>query len=220
MGPHEREDDDHESHPGDGQEWDDFQDALESLFRDGRLNAVLAWVMVGLLATVFVESTLDVDYGWILFVATVAVIVLIPPVAYRDWRVMLPWELLVLALFPILVRALFGGTVGTFATYLSLAAVALLVIVELHTFTSLSVTSWFAVALVVLTTLSAEAAWTVFRWNADNLLGTSFLLDNETLMIEWLYVALAGVAAGVLFDGYFRRRDRRLWRAIRGVERE
>ncbi|MFB6227978.1 MAG: hypothetical protein ABEH88_05255 [Halobacteriales archaeon] len=192
----------------------ELEDALEALFRDSHTNAVLAWVLVGILATVFVESALDVDYGWILFVGTVGVIVLIPLVAYRDWRVMLPWELLVLALLPILVRALFGGTVGTFATYLSLAAVALLVIVQLHTFTSLSVTSWFAVGLVVLTTLSAEAAWTIFRWNADNLLGTSFLLDNETLMIEWVYVTLAGLAAGVLFDGYFRRRDRWLWLAI------
>ena len=189
-------------------------DALEALFRDSRLNAVLGWMLVGLLGTVLTESVLDTDYGWILFVGVVAIIVLIPPVAYRDWRVMLPWELLVLALFPILVRALFGGTVETFATYLSLAAVALLVIVELHTFTSLSVTTWFAVALVVLTTLSAEAAWTIFRWNADNLLGTSFLLDNETLMVEWVYVTLAGIAAGVLFAGYFRRRDRWLWRAI------
>jgi hypothetical protein len=196
---------------------DAVADALEALFRDSRTNAVLAWVLVGLIATVFVESALDVDYGWTLFVGVVGVIVVIPPVASRDWRVMLPWELLVLALFPILVRALFGGRVGTFATYLSLAAVALLVIVELHTFTSLSVTHWFAVGLVVLTTLSAEAAWTVFRWNADNLLGTSFLVDNETLMIEWVYVALAGLAAGVLFDGYFRRRDRWLWRVIRGV---
>jgi hypothetical protein len=195
-------------------------DTLEALFRDSRLNAAFAWVLVGLLVTVFVESVLDIDYGWILFVGVVGVIVLIPPAAYRDWRVMLPWELLVLALFPILVRALFGGTVGTFATYLSLAAVALLVIVELHTFTSLSVTHWFAVGIVALTTLSAEAAWTIFRWNADNLLGTSFLLDNETLMIEWVYVTFAGLVAGVLFDGYFRRRDRWLWRALRKVVRE
>jgi hypothetical protein len=192
-----------------------FEDALETLFRDSRINAVLAWVLVGILVTVFAESALDVDYGWILFVGTVGVIVLIPPVAYRDWRVMLPWELLVVALLPILVRALFGGTVGTFATYLSLAAVALLVIVQLHMFTSLSVTSWFAVGLVVLTTLSAEAAWTIFRWNADNLLGTSFLLDNETLMIEWLYVTLAGLVAGVLFNTYFQRRDRRLRRTVK-----
>jgi hypothetical protein len=38
-------------------------------------------------------------------------------------------------------------------------------------------------------------------------------------MTEWLYVTLAGLVAGVLFDGYFRRRDRRLWRGIRRMVR-
>jgi len=193
----------------------DIEDAFERLFRDGRTNAVTAWVFVAILTVVFVESVLDIDYQWILFVGVVGVVVLVPPVAYREWRVMLPWELLVLALLPILVRGLVGGTVGTFASYLSLAALALLVIVELHMFTALEVTHWFAVCLVVLTTLAAVAAWTVFRWNADQYLGTTYLTTNEALMTEWLYVTLAGLAAGVLFDGYFRRRDRRLWRAIR-----
>ncbi|MFD1598077.1 hypothetical protein [Halobellus rarus] len=197
----------------------DVEDVLQRLFRDGRTNAVLAWLLVGVLAAVFADSVLDVDYGWILFVGVVGFVVLLPPVAYREWRVMLPWELLVVALFPILVRGLVGGTVGTFATYLSLAGLALLVIVELHMFTTLRVTHWFAVGLVVLTTLAAAAAWTIFRWNADRFLGTTFLVDNETLMIEWLYVTLAGLSAGLLFDGYFRRRDRQLWRVLRWVIR-
>jgi hypothetical protein len=197
----------------------DLEDTFERLFRDGRTNAVLAWVLVAVLPGVFVESVLDVDYQWILFVAVVGAVVLVPPVAYREWRVMLPWELLVLALLPILVRGLVGGTVGTFASYLSLAALALLVIVELDMFTELTVTHWFAVCLVVLTTLAAVAAWTVFRWNADRFLGTAYLTNNEALMTEWLYVTLAGLVAGVLFDGYFRRRDRRLWRAIRRTVR-
>jgi len=194
---------------------DERRDRLRRLFRDGRINAGLAWLMVVILAAVLVESLLDVDYQWILFVAVVGAVVLVPPVAFRDWRVMLPWELLVLALLPVLLRGTVGGEIGTFATYLSLAAFALLVIVEFHTFTSLEVTHWFAVVLVVLTTMASVAAWTVFRWNADRYLGTSFLVDNETLMTEWLYVTLAGLVAGVLFDAYFRRRDRRLWRAIR-----
>lgn len=197
----------------------EIEDALERLFRDGRTNAVLAWLMAVVLAVVFVESALEVDYAWTLFVGFVGFVVLLPPVAYREWRVMLPWELLVVALFPILVRGLVGGTVGTFATYLALAGLALLVVVELHMFTSLRVTHWFAVAIVVMTTMAAVAAWTIFRWNADRFLGTSFLVDNETLMREWLYVTLAGVAAGILFDGYFRRRDRQLWRTIRRVVR-
>lgn len=191
------------------------ENTLEKLFRDGRTNAVLSWVLVSVIVGVFIESVLDLDYQWILFVGFVGIIVLIPPLAFREWQVMLPWELLVLATLPILVRGLLGGTVGTFATYLALAAIALLVIVELDMFTTLSVTHWFAVVLVVLTTMAAVAAWTVFRWNADQMLGTAYLVDNETLMMEWLYVTLAGIAAGLLFDGYFKRRDRRLWRAIR-----
>ncbi|MBB6646174.1 hypothetical protein [Halobellus ruber] len=196
-----------------------IRDVFDRLFRNGRTNAVIAWALVAVLAGVLVDSAVDVDLAWLLFTSFVAVVVLLPPVAFREWRVMLPWELLVVSLFPILVRGLFGGTLGTFATYVALAGLALLVVVELHTFTALRVTHWFAVVLVVLTTLAAVGAWTVFRWNADNLLGTNYLVDNETLMMEWLYVTLAGIVAGLLFDGYFRWRDQWLWRAIRRVVR-
>ncbi len=194
---------------------DRVETALERLFRDDRLNAVLAWGLVGVLGLVFVDSLLDVDYGWIVFVAAAGGVVLVPPGVYRNWRVMLPWELLVVALLPVLIRGLVGGTVGTFATYLALAGLALLVIAELHMFTALRVTHWFAVVLVVLTTLALAAVWTIFRWNADRLLGTTFLTSNEALMIEWLYVALAGTTAGLLFDSYFRRRDRQLRAVLR-----
>ncbi|WP_226479504.1 hypothetical protein [Natrinema amylolyticum] len=194
-------------------------DVFERLFRSGRTNALLAWLVVGVLATVFVESALDFDRQWLVFVAGVGTVVLIPPVAYGEWRVMLPWELLVLATLPILVRGLFGGSVSTFAAYLAVAGLALLITVELHMFTSLQVTHWFAIAFVVLTTLASVAAWTMVRWNLDRAFGTSYLSTNEVLMAEWLSVTVAGLAAGVLFDAYFRRRDRQLRRALRRVVR-
>ncbi|MGQ3413276.1 hypothetical protein ACT4ML_13550 [Natrinema sp. LN54] len=194
-------------------------DVFERLFRSGRTNALLAWLVVGVLATVFVESALDFDRQWLVFVAGVGTVVLIPPVAYGEWRVMLPWELLVIATLPILVRGLFGGSVGTFAAYLAVAGLALLITVELHMFTSLQVTHWFAIAFVVLTTLASVAAWTMVRWNLDRAFGTSYLSTNEALMAEWLSVTVAGLAAGMLFDAYFRRRDRQLRRALRRVVR-
>ena len=197
----------------------DIDDVITLLFRNSQLNAIFAWVLMTIMASVFVESILDFDVQWIAFVGFVGAIVLLPPIAYRDWRVMLPWELLVLTLFPILVRGLVGGTVGTFATYLAIAALSLIVIVEFHMFTSLKVTHLFAVTLVTMTTLATVAAWTIFRWNADRLLGTNYLVDNETLMIEWLFVALAGLVAGILFDIYFTRRDRILWQKLRRVIR-
>ncbi|AHG04971.1 hypothetical protein HALDL1_16235 [Halobacterium sp. DL1] len=194
-------------------------DVLERLFRDSLANAVIAWVFVGVLALALVESALDFDGQWLLFVAGVAAVVLVPPVAFRSWRAMLPWELLVLALLPILARGLFGGTGGTFAVYLSLAAVALVVVVELHLFTAMEVTHWFAVALVVMATLASGAVWAVVRWTADQYLGTAYLSTNEALMTEFLWVTLAGFAAGVLFDAYFRRRDRWLRSALERVVR-
>ena len=194
-----------------------LEDVLMQLIASSRTNAVLAWLLMAVLASVFVESLLDVDVGWTAFVLVSGLIVLVPPLAARDWRAMVPWELLVIALLPILVRGLVGGTVGTFATYLALAALALIVTVELHRFTDLRVTPWFAITLVVMTTLATVAAWTVFRWNADRYLGTTYLVDNESLMREWISVALAGLAAGLLFESYFRRRGQVLWRAIKWV---
>lgn len=191
-----------------------ISEGFERLFRDGRANALLAWAMVGVLVVVLVESVLDADRQWTVFVAAAGVVTLVPPVGHREWRVMLPWELLALALSPILVRGLFGGRVGTFAAYLAIAGLALVITVELHTFTTLRVTHWFAIALVVMTTLASVAAWSIVRWTFDLLLGTTYLTTNRALMIEWLYVALAGLAGGVLFDAYFRRRDRYVRRVI------
>lgn len=203
----------------------DGDDILAALFRNSRLNAIIAWLLVAVLAGALLESVLDRDLLWILFVSATAVVVLLPPAAYFDWRTMLPWELLVVALLPVLVRGLFGGELGTFGYYFSVAALALLIIVELHMFTELRLTHWFAVALVVMTTLASVAAWAVVRWVLDRHFGTEFLIEpgmsqdaaNAALMGEFLWVTLAGLLAGVLFDSYFRRRGRRLGRHLRGV---
>ncbi len=202
-------------------------DVLAKLFRSGRVNAMLAWPLVGVLGLVLIESVLDFDRLWILFVTITGAVVLLPPLAYRDWRVMLPWEVLVLALAPVLVRGLFGGELGTFAYYLSVAGLALIITVELHMFTRMRMTHWFAVVFVVMTTLASAAAWAVVRWNSDRLFGTEFLSTpgmsgdaaNAALMVEFVWVALAGLAAGLLFDAYFKRRGRRLGRRIGRVIR-
>jgi len=195
----------------------EYEAIFDRLFRDDRTNAVLAWAMVAVLALVGLESVLGLDVQWIGMVAGLGILVLVPPIAHREWRVMLPWELLFLALLPVLVRGLLGGEVGTFATYTAVAAIALIVTVELQTFTALRVTHWFAVTFVVLATLASAAAWTILRWTLDTRLGTAYLTTNDALMREFLWVGLAGVAAGLLFDLYFRRRDSHLQRAYRRV---
>jgi hypothetical protein len=109
---------------------------------------LLAWVVVAVIAATFVESALDLDRQWMAFVVGVGAIVLLPPAAYGEWRVMVLWELLVVVAVPLIGRALYPGAVGAFASYFAVAGSALIVTVELHTFTELEVTHWFAVALV------------------------------------------------------------------------
>ncbi|GAA0538896.1 hypothetical protein ABNG02_14570 [Halorubrum ejinorense] len=196
-----------------------IEDRLGRLFRSGRTNAVVAWAMVTVLVGVFVESLLEFDILPMALVTGMIAVVVVPAVAARNPRVMPPWEVLGLALLPVLVRALLGGELGTFATYLAIAAFALIITVELQMFTTLRVTHWFAVVFVMMTTLATAAVWAVLRWNADRLLGTNFLTTNEALMIEWIYVTLAGLTAGILFDAYFRRRGARLRRTIGWVVR-
>jgi len=210
-----------ESTPGDP------EDLLTALFQSGRANAIVSWTLVGVLGLVLVESLVDFDRLWILFVAVTGIIVLVPPVAYRDWQMMLPWEVLVLALLPILVRGVLGGELGIFAYYLSVAGLALIVTVELHVFTTVRMTHWFAVVFVTMTTMASGAAWTVVRWNADRLLGTTFLSKpgmtqmeaNAALSTEFVRIALAGLVAGVLFDTYFKRRGWNFGRRLREVIR-
>lgn len=191
-----------------------ISDALDDVFREGRANAVLAWLMIGVLGLVLVESVVDGDLEWIALVAVAGAVVLVPAASYRSWRVMLPWELLVLALLPVLVRGLFGGELGTFSTYVAMATLALVVVAELHMFTALELTHWFAILFVVLTTLAWAGASAMFQYALDYYAGTSYLTDNAALMERFVWVTLAGIAAGLLFDVYFRRRDSQLRRAI------
>lgn len=199
---------------------DHEEDILEALFTDAQLNAAIGWILVGVLGVVLVESLLDVDIQWVVFTAATGAIVLVPPIVHRSPRVMLPWELLLLAVLPIVVRALeLSLLANTFATYLSIAALALIVTVELHLLTWMRVTHWFAIVLTVMSTLAAAALWAVVRFNMDRHLGTEFLTTNEALMIEWIWVAMAGFAAGLIFDLYFRPRSRRLRRRFGRVIR-
>lgn len=186
-------------------------DRLEALFLDSRVNAALAWPVVAVLALVLLESALDRDLQWVLFTAFTATVVVLPPLARRSPYVMLPWELLALASLPVLARALAGSPLAsTTATYLSIAALALVLVAELDVLTTVELTHWFAVTFVALATLAVSGWWAVARWALDRWAGTAYLTTNDALMAEFASVAVAGVVAGMVFDLYFHERARRV----------
>ena len=190
--------------------------SLDGVVRTETVNARLSWVLTSFLSLVVVGGVVAGAVLPSVLVAAVVVLALVPGVAYRDPRVMLPWPLLLLTSLPIL-GAVFASPwlASGPVTYFAVAAIALVVAVELHLFTTVQMTPWFAVLFVVVTTMAVTGVWAVGRWLVDLYLGTELLLvpgltdtQIETgLMWEFVYSAAAGVVAGLVFERGFRRRS-------------
>ncbi|PSQ13034.1 hypothetical protein BRC98_02245, partial [Halobacteriales archaeon QS_7_68_65] len=70
--------------------------ALTAIIEDDRANAVLAWIIVGLLALAAVASAVFGEVMWSVLAGIAVAIALVPAVSFRDRSVMPPWEVLVL----------------------------------------------------------------------------------------------------------------------------
>jgi len=175
-------------------------------------NAAVAWLLTLGLCVLALFHAMSASYRWFAFTGVAVVIIVIPATTFRDATVMPPWELLVLVVVPVLNATLFGQSfLGPVAVYIAVAAVALIVAVEIHRFTPARMNHLFAVALVVIATLAVAAVWNIAQWTADATLGTEYIVGdrsqdaaNDALMINFLYAAVAGVFAGIVFDRYFR----------------
>ncbi len=179
-------------------------------------NARLSWLLTAVLGAVVVGSLAEGDLLWAGFAAVAIALSLVPTVAYRTPRVMPPWRLLALAVLPVVARLLAPeGVLASLATYLAVAAIALVVAVEIHQFTTVEMTPWFAVVTVIVTTMAAAGIWAVVRWLADLYLGTAFLLVpgltetqiEDGVMWDFVYSTVAGGLAGVVFEYGYRRRE-------------
>ncbi|ELY68977.1 hypothetical protein [Natrinema versiforme] len=182
------------------------QTSLEELIADGRTNAAVAWLLVVAIAAIGVGELVTGGVLWATFAAVLVALALLPPIAFRSSLAMLPWEVLLLAALPVLGMALGASRLsGHFASYLSVAAIALVLAVELQSFTPVEMTPGFAIVFVVVTTTAAAGLWALLRWSAAQTLGIPFTADHDAVMWEFVYSALAGLGAGVVFELYFRR---------------
>lgn len=188
---------------------------IDFLLGTARVNAALGWLLVGIIGSVAVASALAGDPIWAGFAAAVGALAIVPAVAFRSWRMMLPWEVLVLASLPIIGRLATAVELNNkLATYLSVAALALIIAVEIHAFTGVRMTPTFAVAFVIVATMATVGIWAVVRYALDVALGTTFLIDPDLtdaaiereVMLEFVASTVAGLVAGVVFELYVRRR--------------
>jgi hypothetical protein len=152
------------------------------------------------------------NYLWTAFTAAVALIALLPAIKMRSVWVMPPWEVVVLATFPTIAHLfaveLLTGQAQNTARYVSVAALALLVAVDLDGFTPVEMNESFGALFVVVTTLATAGVWAVVRWIADGLVGTGFIASEHALMLEFVGSATAGAVAGLVYVVYVRRRIR------------
>lgn len=191
-------------------------DDLGGLLTETGPNAIAGWAIVVCLCLTLIVTVVEWALDWSFITALVVAILLVPAFVYRDPRVMPPWELVVIVAVPAVWQGLLGRAFTTdVATYLAVAALALVIAVELHQFTAVRMNHTFAIVLVVLTTLAVAGVWNVLQWLADVILGTSFLLDgrsqdviNAAVMIEFIYAGVAGIGGGLVFDLHFRSRNR------------
>jgi hypothetical protein len=194
---------------------------LRDVVESERTNAAAGWLLIAFLCLTAAYEFLVGHLLWAGFVLVLALLAVVPAVAYRSPLAMLPAEVLLLAALPAVSRVLVvdqavGGVVltGRVTTYLAVAAVALVIAVEIDVFTPVKMNYSFAVLFVVVTTMAAAGVWAVAQWLSDLYLGTAFLLNTgrpeavveEALMWDFVAATAAGLGAGVLFEYYFRRR--------------
>lgn len=200
------------------------QSGIGGMLTDARPNAVAAWVLTVVALVAAVANAVAVAPLWAGFALVVVVLALVPPLKYRDPTAMLPWEVLLLATLPLLARVIveLAALRGDVVTYVAVAAIALVVAVELHLLTPVEMNERFAVGFVVTATMAAAGLWAVLRYGSDILLGTTLLLPpggvgaseaalataEHDLMLEFVASFIAGIAAGALFEWYFRRQGR------------
>ncbi|WP_227375385.1 hypothetical protein [Haladaptatus halobius] len=175
--------------------------ALDALVT--KRDAGLAWTFVAV-ATASIPAMIVLGEAlWAGFAVLLVIVALVPPLAARDSSVMLPWETLAFAVLPIFVRTFGPPALDGVALSFVVSAIALVLVVELATFTSARLAPWFAVTLVALTTMAAVGGWAVAQFYADRLLGTQHLRSQNALMWDFVAATGVGVGAGIASQLYF-----------------
>jgi len=177
--------------------------ALENLVRDERMNAVIGWLLTGIVVLGAIESVLTGVLLWGGFELVIVATVSVPALITGDWTSMVSWPLLAVATLTVVVSV--AGFPSETVVYLAVATLALIVVVELETFASVDLSRRFAVVFAMLTTMALQALWTVAQFYSDQWLGTKYLRSQTELQWDFVIVTVVGLVLGALFQWYAGR---------------
>lgn len=171
-----------------------------------RRNALVARLFTGFVFMSALRAAVGWDLVWGGFASAVLLLAVLPAFRFGSSRVMLPWEAIALASLPLLGRFLGAQSLQhPIAVYGAIAAIALMVAAELVLFTPVRMTPRFAVAFVALTTIASAGVLAVAQWLVERFVGWGVLPGERTVMLGFVAATGTGLAAGLLFDMYFRR---------------
>nr|WP_233341113.1 hypothetical protein [Haloprofundus sp. MHR1] len=167
------------------------------------MNATIGWILTGAVAMTGLTSVLTHEILWGVFSGFVAVVISLPALLTRDWTAIVSWSLLAVAAVAVLARAFdfYSNTAG----YLAIAALALIIVVELDVFTSVELSRRFAIVFAVLMTMALQAVWIIAQFYSDQWLNTNFLSTQTELQNDIVTVTIVGFVLGGLFQWYFAR---------------
>ena len=176
---------------------------LRAVVHDERMNALIGWMLTGIVALTVVESLLTDAFLWSGVAILVVIVAAVPAVVTGEWTVMVPWPLPMVAAAAMVVRAL--GIYGEVAGYFAIATLALIGVIELDAFTPVEMTRRFAVAFAALMALAVQGIWTIAQYYSDLWLGTAFLHSQRELQLDIVIVTAIGITMAVLFEWYFEK---------------
>lgn len=176
---------------------------LDGLAHDERTNAVVGWLLLSIVTVDALENLLRDVPLWGGFELLVVAVASAPALVTREWTAMVPWPVLSITAFAVLAGA--AAVPFELTVYLAIASLAFVVVVELEAFTSVELSSRFAVGFAVLTTLALQALWTIAQFYSDQWLGTDFLRTQTELQRDFVVVTVVGLVLGALFQWYFVR---------------
>jgi hypothetical protein len=181
--------------------------SLEELVEREKRNSLASWALLVAICLVVGYNLATGGYAGAVSGSAVVVAVLVPTIVYRSHRSMLAWEVLFVAAAALVARELLRyQPVELFGNYLVIAALSLILTVELYIYTPIEMNRWFAVVFVAMVTMTIGAVWNLGQWTVDITAGTGFIASNDQLMVELITATVAGVGAGLLFTTYFKRR--------------
>ena len=178
----------------------------EWFISDTRVNAAIAWAFGVVFVGVAVVSFLQVLFVETVLAAMAAFAAIAPAIVYRSWTRTVPWPLLFVTALPLAVGTFRPTLFDDLVTGVSVATLAMLVVVALELTTAVRMTPRFAVFFTVIATLATAGFWAVGSAASARYLGTSFVSTNGELMAVFTATFVAGIFTGILFRLYFRRR--------------